>query len=446
MVIENKDALIKGEGRWILLSAIEETIRAVKPDGLIERSVLLKGGRLTIKAGGKKESFQLKKFDNIHLLGWGKASGLMAEGIEKILPIKGGIVNVLRGTHFSVKHIQIQEAEHPIPGAGSLEGTRKMLEYAKQIRKNDLVICLISGGGSALLSFPIDSLKLEEKQGIINKLMKAGADINELNTVRKHLSKVKGGRLAKRLYPATVVNLIISDVVGDPLDVISSGPTVPDSTTFSDAKKILLKYKLWDDSTACRIIEAGANGKIEETPKPGDLVFKNVHSFIIGSNEVALLAAKKCLESHRMKPEIIRNIRGDAREAGRMFAALLKKGKTFIAGGETTVKVTGKGIGGRNQEVALACAIEIQGLSDVLFASFGTDGIDGSSPADGAVVDGSTIQKGKELEMDALEFQRNNNSYNFFKRIGAAVITRSTRTNVNDVMIGFADTRKLKSR
>lgn len=426
----------------ILINAVEETLHAVQPGRLIRKSVFLKDGKLVIQ----DESFKLDSFGSIHLLGWGKASGLMAEEIEKILPIKGGIVNILRGTHFNVKHAQLQEAEHPLPGAGSLEGTRKMLEYAERIEKNDLVICLISGGGSALLSQPVDGLKLEDKQRIIDRFMKAGANINELNTVRKHLSKVKGGRLAKKLYPATVINLIISDVVGDPLDVISSGPTVPDSTTFSDAKKVLMKYRLWDDSAACRIIQAGVDGRLEETPKPGDPVFRKVHSFIIGSNEVALLAAKEYLESRGMKPELIRNIHGDARETGRMLAGLLKKEKTFVAGGETTMKVTGKGMGGRNQELALACAFEIEGMEGVFLASFGTDGIDGSSPADGAVVDGSTIKRGRKLGLDALEFQRNNDSYNFFKRINAAIITGPTGTNVNDVVIGIADISKLKSR
>jgi len=269
-------------------------------------------------------------------------------------------------------------------------------------------------------------------------LMKAGADINELNAVRKHLSKVKGGRLAKQLYPATVINLIISDVVGDPLDVISSGPTVPDRTTFSDAKQVLVKYNLWDDCSACRIIEKGVKGQVEETPKEGDPVFEKVHSFIIGSNETALLAANTYLTSLGMKPEILRNVKGDAREVGRMFAGLLKKGRTFIAGGETTVKVTGKGMGGRNQEIALSCALGIDGTESVLFASFGTDGIDGNSPADGAVVDGSTIKKAKELGLDPIEFQKNNDSYNFFKKIGACILTGPTRTNVNDVTIGVA--------
>lgn len=191
---------IKGKGADTLVNAIEETLSAVQPENLVKRSVILRNGELVIK-GCSEERFKLDAFGSIHLLGWGKASGLMAEGIEKILPIKGGVVNILRGTHFKVKHVQLQEAEHPIPGAGSLEGTRKMLEYTEQIGKNGLVICLISGGGSALLSQPIDGLKLDEKQEVIDRLMKAGANINELNTVRKHLSKVKGEGLQRGSIP-----------------------------------------------------------------------------------------------------------------------------------------------------------------------------------------------------------------------------------------------------
>jgi len=445
-MIKNMDELSEGTGREALLDTIEKTLQSVNPDRLVNDSVSISGDRLTIKTEKNSKSFQLGEFKNICVIGWGKASGFMAESIEKIVPLTDGIVNILKGTHFEVKKMKLQEAEHPIPKEGSIESTRKILEFAEKVKKDDLVICLISGGGSALLSQPIDGLRLEEKQSIIDRLMKAGADINELNSVRKHLSKVKGGRLAKRLYPATIINLIISDVVGDPLDVISSGPTVPDSTTFFDAKRVLMKYHLWDGSNACRIIENGVNGKLEETPKPGDSVFKKVRSFIIGSNELALLAASRHLSSLGIKPKVIRNVNGDARETGARFAGLLKKGISFVAGGETTVKVAGRGMGGRNQEVALSCALGIDGLKDMLFASFGTDGIDGSSTADGAVVDGSTIKRGKQAGMNALEFQKNNDSYSFFSRIHSSIMTGPTGTNVNDVMMGIADIRKLKSR
>jgi glycerate-2-kinase len=412
---------------------------------LIEKRVHVKGNELLIETERKKGKFQLNKFDNIRIIGWGKASGLMAESIEKTVPITDGIVNIVKGTKFKVTKIKLQEAEHPIPGEGSFQGTKKILEYAEKINENDLVICLISGGGSALLSQPIDGVTLEEKQILIDMLLKRGANINELNAVRKHISKVKGGRFAKELYPATIINFIISDVVGDPLDVISSGPTVPDSSTFLDAKQVLLKYGLWNSSNACKIIEKGINGLIEETPKENDSIFKKVHSFIIGSNETALLAAKEYFESFGVRPEIIRNVQGDAREAGRMFAGFLKKGKTFIAGGETTVKVTGSGLGGRNQEIAMSCALEIAGMENILFTSFGTDGIDGKSPADGAVVDGETIGRGEKLGLNAFEFQRNNDTYNFFKKINSAIMTGPTRTNVNDVMIGIAGVSKSKS-
>lgn len=445
-MIKNRDELLGSGAGEFILDLIEETLSSVQPDGLIQKSLFLEGEKLTIKTGKRKESFQLTEFENVYLLGWGKASGLMAESIERILPIKDGMVNVLKGTHFHVKKVKLQEAEHPIPGAGSIEGTRKILQFAERVTERDLVICLISGGGSALLSQPVEGLMLEEKQGVIDKLMKAGASINELNAVRKHLSKVKGGRLAKKLYPATVINLIISDVVGDPLDVISSGPTVPDSTTFSDAKQVLVKYNLWGDSNVCRIIEDGVKGRIEETPKPHDRIFERVRSFIIGSNEVALLAASRHLSSLGIKAEVIRNVTGDAGEAGGNFAELLRGGKSFVAGGETTVKVTGNGKGGRNQEIALSCAIALNGVENVIFASFGSDGIDGNSPADGAVVDGSTIERGKELGLHAVEFQRNNDSYNFFKKIGVCILTGPTRTNVNDVMIGIASIGNLKSR
>jgi len=442
-MIKNREELIRGvEGAELLLNAIEETLRSVQPDILVERSLRVKGDELVIETHERKEKFNLKNFDKIYIIGWGKASGLMAESAEKILPVADGIVNILKGTHFDVKKVKLQEAEHPIPGRGSFDGTRRILEFTERITGNDLIVCLISGGGSALLSQPIDGLRLEEKQEVVDKLMKAGANINELNTVRKHLSKVKGGRLAKKLYPATIINLIISDVVSDPLDVISSGPTVPDKSTFSDAKQVLVKYGLWNDSDAARIIEKGINGLIDETPKEGDSVFRKVYSFIIGSNEAAVLAASEYLKSQGVKHQLIRNIQGDARNAGRVFAGLLKKGKSFVAGGETTVKVTGKGMGGRNQEIALSCALEIAGLENVLFTSFGTDGIDGNSPADGAVVDGSTTDRGKKIGVDPSKFQSNNDSYSFFKKTGSCMITGPTRTNVNDVMIGIAPQAK----
>ena len=445
-MIKNRDKLIKGAGNEILIDAIEAVLQSVQPDRLIKDKIHVKENVLIIKTNGKEGKFRLNEFESIRLIGWGKASGLMAESIERIVPITDGIINILKGTKFEVKKAKLQEAEHPIPGLGSVEGTKKILEYAGKITEKDLVICLISGGGSALLSHPIDGLTLEEKQRVIDRLLNGGANINELNAVRKHLSKVKGGRLAKELYPATIINLILSDVVGDPLDVISSGPTVPDKTTYSDAKKVLVKYGLWDDSNACKIIEKGISGLIEETPKEGDHIFKKVHSFIIGSNEAALLTAKEYLESFGIKSEIIRNVQGDAREVGERFADLLKKGKTFIAGGETTVKVTGNGMGGRNQEVAFSCALKINGMERVIFTSFGTDGIDGKSPADGAIVDGATIKRGQELGLDALEFQRNNDTYTFFSKINSCIITGPTRTNVNDVMIGIADASKLKKK
>jgi glycerate-2-kinase len=438
--IKNRKQLTHGDKRRkLLLEAVERTLLSAQPDRLIKNSLILRGNKLTIKTEKKTQTFNLEEFEKIHVLGWGKASGRMAEQIERILPVEGGAVNILKGTHFKTNKITLHPAEHPIAGKGSLQGTRRILEYAESIGKEDLVICLLSGGGSAMLSLPCEGVELEEKQRVVDALMRAGADIKELNTVRKHLSNVKGGRLAQKLYPATVVNLILSDVVGDPLDVISSGPTVPDHSTFHDAKKVLMKYNLWDSSKACRVIEEGIRGLREETPKNGR-TFKKVHSFIIGSNRTALLAATQFLKLRGVKHTTISNIHGDATEVGRMFAGLLRKGKSFVAGGETTVKVTGNGVGGRNQEVALSCAIEIEG-ADAVFTSFGTDGIDGNSPAAGAIVDGLTISNARKQKLNPADFQKNNDSYNFFKKIGGCIITGATGTNVNDVMIGISKKR-----
>ncbi|MEM3556059.1 MAG: glycerate kinase [Candidatus Micrarchaeia archaeon] len=440
--IKNRTQLLyRDRRRELLLNTIEQTLLSIQPDRLIEKALILKEDELIIKTERKTKTFPLRNFKHIHVLGWGKASGRMAEQIEKILPIEGGVVNILKGTRFKTKRIKLNQAEHPIAKEGSLRGTIEILSYAESLEEDDLVICLISGGGSAMLSLPLEGIELHEKQLIVDKLMKAGADINELNCVRKHLSQVKGGRLAEKLHPATIINLILSDVIGDPLDVISSGPTVPDTTTFSDAKRVLLKYKLWDTSLPCRIIEKGVRGLVEETPKRNNRIFKKVHSFIIGNNRTALLSASSFLNSLGVKHRLIQNIKGDAREAGRKLACILKKG-SFVAGGETTVKVTGKGAGGRNQEVALSCALAIAGFSELLFASFGTDGVDGNSPAAGAVVDGLTISKSKELGVDAEVFQKNNDTYNFFRILGDCIITGATGTNLNDVMIGL----KLKNR
>ncbi len=308
----------------------------------------------------------------------------------------------------------------------------------------------MSGGGSALFVSPCEGITLKEKQHITDLLMKAGADITDLNAVRKHLSKVKGGRLAEIAWPSKVISLMISDVIGDKLDVIASGPTAPDSSTYKDALGVINKYGL-SESAPPRVMDllnSGAGGKVNDTPKEQDPVFEKVQNIIIGSNGIAIEAAKNEAEVLGLQTEILSTeIAGDAGVVGKWLAEKAKgrkaqrhKGsKCYISGGETTVRVKGKGKGGRNMELALSFAIEIEGDEGITLLSAGTDGTDGPTDAAGAVVDGETISEARKLGLDPGEYLTNNDSYNFFKKIDALLITGPTGTNVMDVQIMVVD-------
>jgi len=345
------------------------------------------------------------------------------------------------------KKIKINGATHPIPGEEGVNSTKAMLEIARKAGKDDLIIVLISGGGSALMPCPADPVTLEDKKIVTNLLLKCGATINEINVVRKHLSEFKGGQLAKTAYPATLVNLIISDVVGDPLDIIASGPTVPDSSTFQDAYNVLKKYNLLNKipENIKKRIQLGLSGKIEETPKPGDKIFRNVHNILIASNRTACIAAvKKARELGINSMLLSTYIEGEARHVGAVLAGLakeihnydtpIKKPAVIVCGGETTVTVVGNGKGGRNQELALGSALKISGLNGIVIASVGTDGKDGTSDAAGAIVDGQTLKRAQKLGLDTTKYLANNNSYMFFKKLGDAIFTGTTGTNVNDLI------------
>lgn len=313
--------------------------------------------------------------------------------------------------------------------------------------KHDLVISLISGGGSALIPLPAKEITLEDMQQTIDQMMEAGANINELNAVRKHLSQLKGGQLAKAASPATMLNLIISDVVGDPPDVIASGPTAPDTSTFNDAKDVLQKYGLLSDvpSAVSHRIARGVKGEIPETPKPEDQVFNKVNNIIIANNRKALKgAARKARELGYNTRILSSYIEGEARDVGTVMGAIgmemskhespLRKPLAVLGGGETTVTVTGGGRGGANQELALAAALKIEGTNDLLIGSIDTDGIDGNSEAAGAIVDGGTIPKARESESDPKDHLERNDSYTFFKKVGGLIVTGPTGTNVNDMV------------
>ena len=296
------------------------------------------------------------------------------------------------------------------------------------------------------MPLPRGRISLADKREITGALLKSGATINEINTVRKHISDFKGGWLAKKAYPATILNLILSDVVGDPLDFIASGPTVPDSTTFSDAVKVLEKYKLWEETPASirKVLSDGKKGLIPETPKANDKAFKKVHNVVVGNNRLASLAACEHSKLRGLKALLLTAaLEGEARHVGTVLATIarevlssgnpLKRPACIVAGGETTVTVTGKGRGGRNQEVALAAAMKLGGMDGVVVASLTTDGIDGPTDAAGAIVDGKTLTRASRMGLAPERFLADNDSYSFFSKLSDLVLTGPTGTNVNDV-------------
>lgn len=343
----------------------------------------------------------------------------------------------------------LYEAGHPIPDENGLRGTEEIIRLLENADENTLVLCLISGGGSSILVSPYEGILLEDKQKITQLVLKAGADIYELNTIRKHISKVKGGKLAEIAYPARIISLILSDVIGDKLDVIASGPTAPDKTTFNDALRVLEKYRLIDKApeSIIKLIRKGVEGFINETPKEKSRIFQNVENIIIGSNRIALNAAKQKAEEIGFHTEIISSeLIGEARNAGKWLAKEVrkrlnskaqkhKKPLCLISGGETTVNVKGEGVGGRNMELALAFAIEIEDLNRITLLSAGTDGTDGPTNAAGAIVNSRSIKKAKALGLNPTEYLNNNDSYNFFEKTGELFITGPTGTNVMDIQI-----------
>jgi glycerate 2-kinase len=306
---------------------------------------------------------------------------------------------------------------------------------------------LVSGGGSALMPLPVHGVTLNDDGRVTALLLRSGASIEEINTVRKHLSQIKGGRLAERLYPATVLTLIISDVVGDRIDSVASGPTSPDPTTYGDAEQVLKKYHLWSQipKDPRRIIIQGLKGLQAETPKPRNKIFKRVHNLIVGSNRASCLAAATALRKAGYRTRVLSiEITGEAREAGGILGSIANDMQdnspaALVAGGETTVTVKGSGRGGRNQELALSAAVRINGSEGVVVGSFATDGIEGQTDAAGAIVDGTTVKRGLKLRMDPGDYLKKNDSYSYLSRLNDLVVTGPTGTNVNDIMILASD-------
>lgn len=395
-------------------------------------------------------------FNRILLISFGKAAFLMAKAVSDNAGdlIARGVVITKYGHALSRdlhKNIEIHEAGHPIPDRNGVEATRRAIEMLRGADEKTLVLSLISGGGSALLVAPKDGITLDDKQAVTDLLLKAGASIDELNTVRKHISGIKGGRLAQYAYPARVVSLILSDVIGDKLDVIASGPTSPDSTTFGMALDVVRKYELTEKLPAKvkDILDAGSHGRVDETPKEGALIFEHVENIIVGSNKKAAQAAAMRAKELGFDATILSTeLQGEATDAAYWLAkkaievkkmVLKGTGTKFclISGGETTVTVRGNGKGGRNTELALAYALEIDGTQGVTFLSAGTDGTDGPTDAAGAIVSGETIDKGREMGLDPRTYLSSNDSYTFFRRTGELLKTGPTGTNVMDLQIAL---------
>ncbi len=436
-------------GRELAWRIMRAALAAVDPAQAVRNAVRLEGDRLRV--GGHE--YDLRRYRRVFVVGAGKASAPMARALEELLGdrLTAGLVNVKYGYTDQTRRIRLHEAGHPLPDEQGLAGTREIVRLLEQAGEGDLVLCVISGGGSALMMLPEEGITLADYQALTEALLRSGATINEINTIRKHIERVKGGRLAQLAAPAEIAALILSDVVGNPLDFIASGPTVPDTTTFADALAVLRRFDLVDRVPAAvvRWLERGARGEVPETPKPGDPLFARVATVVVGSNDIAAEAALAEARSLGFRAHLLTTfLEGEAREAGKFAAALAKelvlRGRPepppacLILGGETTVTVRGHGKGGRNQELALAAALAMPGLERALVAALATDGSDGPTDAAGGMVDGHTLERATAKGLDARAALAENDSYTVLEAIGDLLVTGPTNTNVNDLLFIFS--------
>jgi glycerate 2-kinase len=434
------------EAREHALALFREGVKAADPVEAVKKNFRSESGRLLIG----DQFYTLSSFDTIYVIGAGKAAAPMASAVEEILRdrLDSGLVITKYGHGLSLRTVRVNEAGHPVPDEAGFRAARKVVQLLEKTGEKDLVIFLISGGGSALLPYPAEGITLEDMQALTRVLLDAGAAIQEINSLRKHLSRVKGGNLARLAYPSTLVSLILSDVIGDDLDSIASGPTVPDRSTFGDCMEVVDKYRVEEriPSAVMEHLESGARGEIEETPKPGDPVFERAQHLIIGSNIHALRAAGKKAAGLGYNTLILSSfIQGETREVAKVHAAIVReilcsgnpieRPACVLSGGETTVTVRGKGKGGRNMEFALAASIEIAGLKEVVVLSGGTDGSDGPTDAAGAMADGGTFSRARKRGMDPGRYLTENDSYHFFEALGDLIVTGPTRTNVMDLRL-----------
>jgi glycerate 2-kinase len=413
------------------LRIFRAALRAADPQQAVLRYFKSDG---TILTAGRRR-YRLSRFDRIQVIGAGKATAAMARAVERVLGrrLTGGAINVKDRPHVRLRRVAVTESGHPMPDERGVEAARRIMEIARDAGPRDLLICVISGGASALMPAPRPPVTLAEMQEVTGQLLARGATIHEINSVRKHVSQISGGQLATFAAPATVIALILSDVIGDDLDVIGSGPTVPDRSTVADAARIAEKFSI-------------RSLPFQETPKPGDPAFQRVQNLIIGSNRQAMEAAARQARSLGYRTLLLSTfIEGETREIASMHAAIAKeilmsgrpvrRPACIFSGGETTVTLRGAGLGGRNQEFVLAAAIALQDFGPVTLFSAGTDGSDGPTDAAGAVADAGIITQARARGLDPLEFLADNDSYHFFERLGGLVKTGPTGTNVMDVRI-----------
>ncbi|MBA2451186.1 MAG: glycerate kinase [Chloroflexi bacterium] len=435
--------------RALATRVMATALAAVEPAEAVRRALRREGDRLM---AGERE-YDLARYARVLVVGAGKAGAPMARAVEDVLGerVAAGLVVVKHGHGGPTRTVALREAGHPIPDEGCVSGTEALVELVAASGPDDLVIVVISGGGSALMLLPETGISLDDMQRTTDLLLRAGATINELNAVRKHLERAKGGGLARLARPSDVIALALSDVVGNPLDVIASGPTVPDTTTFADACAIAERLGVWDrlPASVAERLRAGREGQVPDTPKPGDPLFERTQTLVVASNELAAVAAVRQAEEEGLRALLLSTyVEGEAREVARVFAALareevahdrpLPRPCCLVAGGETTVRVRGQGLGGRNQELALATVEKLAGLDNVLLAALATDGNDGPTDAAGALVDGTTLARARAHGLDPGRFLDDNDAYHFFEPLGDLLRTGPTNTNVNDLLFVFA--------
>ncbi len=424
----------------------EAGVRAVAPDACIKKQVRISSTRLWVG----NIDLNLDQIRHVYVAGAGKASAAMAREVEQILGsrIHDGVVVTKYGHGLPLKHCRVMEAGHPVPDSAGVAGASALLDMVSEAGPDDLIVCLISGGASALTPAPADGLSLADKQDTTRQLLGCGATIHEINTIRKHLSKIKGGQVCAAANEARVVSLILSDVIGDDLDIIGSGMTAPDTGHFRDCRAILQRHGIWDSVSepVRNHIRAGMDGRIPDTPKPGDPIFSRVTNQVVGSLSDALSAAAIEAENQGFTPLVLSSmIQGEAKEAAKVLCAVAREARRsgrpakppvcLLCGGETTVTIKGNGTGGRNMELALAGALALQGTFGIMLLSAGTDGTDGPTDAAGAFADENTVSRAKALGLSAEKHLNENNAYPFFKALDDLLITGPTRTNVMDMQI-----------